>query len=93
VTFTLAARADAAAALLAAAGGGGGNASAGGGGLLGAVACRADSSLAPVASTAVLPRYGLSTAAGPPLPVSLSVYDALLDGGEENEWMLEEVVA
>jgi hypothetical protein len=29
----------------------------------------------------------------PPLPVSLSVYDALLDGGEENEWMLEEVVA
>lgn len=29
----------------------------------------------------------------PPLPVSLSVYDSLLDGGEENEWMLEEVVA
>ena len=29
----------------------------------------------------------------PPLPVSLSVYDALLDGGEENEWVLEEVVA
>jgi transposase len=29
----------------------------------------------------------------PPLPVSLAVYDALLDGGEENGWMLEEVVA
>ena len=29
----------------------------------------------------------------PPLPVSLSVYDSLLDGGEENEWVLEEVVA
>ena len=29
----------------------------------------------------------------PPLPVSLSVYDALLDGGEDNEWVLEEVVA
>jgi len=29
----------------------------------------------------------------PPLPVSLSVYDSLLDGGEENEWMPEEVVA
>lgn len=29
----------------------------------------------------------------PPLSVSLSVYDSLLDGGEENEWMLEEVVA
>lgn len=29
----------------------------------------------------------------PPLPVSLSVYDALLDGGEENDVMLGEVVA
>lgn len=28
-----------------------------------------------------------------PLPVSLCIYDSLLDGGEENEWMLEEVVA
>ena len=27
----------------------------------------------------------------PPLPVNLSVYDSLLDGREENEWMLEEV--
>jgi hypothetical protein len=29
----------------------------------------------------------------PPLPVSLSVYDSLLDGREENECVLEEVVA
>ncbi|MBV5276769.1 transposase family protein, partial [bacterium] len=29
----------------------------------------------------------------PPLPVSLSIYDALLDGGEESECVLEEVVA
>ena len=29
----------------------------------------------------------------PPLPVSLSVYDALLDGGGETGMMLEEVVA
>ena len=28
-----------------------------------------------------------------PLPLSLSVYDALLDGDEENEWVLEEEVA